>query len=136
MTAFQQTENLRQADFKKTSGYFSPDARADGQLFTSIGSPRGALMWPWLLPLACAEENLFEGIRSDTLSYFREKAISWHGKLPGERPSNHLRDSQICCVNCLAPFAHNPKALAELFVPLFPSLRRLLPMEDDRFRGI
>ena len=90
-------------------------------------------MRPWLIPLACAEENLFEGIRGDTLSYFREKAISWHDKLPGERPSNHLRDSQICCVNFPAPFAHNPKALAELFVPLFPSLRRLLPMEDDRF---
>jgi hypothetical protein len=133
MMTFVETENRRQAEFKQTSGYFSPDARADGECLSSFGSPGGTIRLPYLLPLPYAEENLFEGVREGALAYFRENDIAWHGELPGKRPTNHLRDSQICCINFLAPFADNPLALAELLRPLFPSLRRMLPVEDNRF---
>ena len=134
MTAFQEAQKLHKADFKKTSGYFSPEyARADGQLFTSIGSPRalscGRGSYRWRVPKKTSS-RASEATRCPTFARRR-----YHGTIscPESGRAITCRDSQICCVNFLAPFAHNPKALAELFVPLFPSLRRLLPMEDDRF---
>lgn len=132
MTTFLEDENRRQAEFKQTSGYFSAEARADGEYLPSFGTPGGPVRLPYLLPLGYAEENLFAGIREGTLAYFGRQDIAWHNELPGGRPTNHLRDSQICCVNFLAPFAENPAALTELLRPLFPDLRRVLPMEEGR----
>ena len=133
MKTFVETENRRQAEFKQTSDYFSLNARDNGECLRSFGSPGGIIRLPYLLPLSSAEENLFEDIRPSLLAYFQEKDIAWHGELPGKRPTNHLRDSQICCINFLAPFADNPLALVELLRPLFPSIHRMLPMEDNHF---
>ncbi len=79
-----------------------------------------------------SSENLFVSVREQALDYFRSNGIAWHSDLPGkDKPSNHLCDSQICCLNFLLPLRDDAEAVAELLRPVFPSLRRVLPMEDD-----
>jgi hypothetical protein len=126
MTHFLETEKQRQTAFKLAAPYFTPAARADG---VYAGRPR-----PFCLPAEQAEENLFPGIRDAALDYFTGCGIKWHQALPPAggphwRPSNHMCDSQVGCVNFLFPFAGHPEALAELLRPLFPGLRRMLPIE-------
>jgi hypothetical protein len=115
-------ERRRQADFKAASSYFSDAARADGIY-------RGRAR-PFCLPRDCAEENLFAGIRQPITTYFAAEEIKWHN---GEdrRPSNHMCSSQVCCANFLFPFANNPRALTELVRPVFPTVHRMLPMENE-----
>jgi len=120
MGQFLEAEKLRQAAFKGSSPYFSDAARADGPY---RGRPR-----PFCLPRECAEENLFHEIRTPALTYFAQQEIKWHDGQDG-KPSNHLCDSQVCCVNFLFPFADRPHALTELLRPVFPAIRRVLPME-------
>ncbi|RPI07635.1 MAG: hypothetical protein EHM71_10125 [Zetaproteobacteria bacterium] len=79
-----------------------------------------------------AEENLFPEIRQAALAYFKAHGIQWHDGHDG-KPSNHLCDSQVCCVNLLFPFAHRPDALAAVLRPLFPALRAMLPIEGGQY---
>lgn len=125
MGQFLEAEKRRQAGWKKSSSYLSDVARADG-IYKK--KPR-----PFCLPLECAEENLFAGIRATALDYFRRYGIGWHDGTEG-KPSNHLCDSQVSCVNFLFPLANKPRALVELLRPIFPSIRSVVPMEvPDQF---
>lgn len=120
MSCFLKSEKPQQAEFKVKSPYFSDAARADG-LYAD--SPR-----PFCLPLAHAEENLMPAIRSTALDHFAMNEIKWHQGQNG-KPSNHLCSSQVCCVNFLFPFADKPDALAALLRPLYPTLKRMIPIE-------
>jgi len=122
MGQFLDAEKLRQAALKKSSSYFTDAARADG---IYKGKPR-----PFCLPREHAEENLFHEIRQAALAYFRQQEIKWHDGQDG-KPSNHLCDSQVCCVNFLFPFVNKPRALVELLHPVFPTIRQVLPMENS-----
>ncbi len=124
MGKFLESEKPRQAAFKLSSGYFSSSARKEG---VYKGKPR-----PFCLPRECAEENLFEDIRQPALSFFKENGIKWHD---GEKglPSNHLCDSQVCCLNFLFPFANQPEALRDLLRPIFPTVQRMLPVEHSQY---
>jgi len=121
---FLENEKERQAAFKLSSPYFSEPARADG-LYN--GTPR-----PFCLPLAHAEENLFPGIRKTAISYFASERINWHDGQNG-KPSNHLCDSQVCCVNFLFPMRDKPCALAEVLRSVFPDIRQMLPIENGQY---
>ena len=120
MGRFLDSERRRQAIFKAASPYFTDAAR-------EYGIFRGKRR-PFCLPREHADENLFHEIRMTALGYFVQQGVKWH---QGQncKPSNHLCDSQVCCVNFLFPFADKPHALVELLRPLFPSIRRMLPME-------
>lgn len=122
MGKFLESEKRRLTSFKTTSPCFSAPARADG-LYR--GMPR-----LFCLPRQHAQENLYPGIRGTVTAYFEACGIKWHDGRDGD-PSNHLCDSQVCCANFLYPFADKPAALAELLRPLFPDIRRLLPMEQE-----
>jgi hypothetical protein len=122
MDTFLDSERRRQADFKATSSYFFDAARADGMYRRRAR--------PFCLPRECAEENLFAGIRQSITTYFAAQEIKWHGG-QGRRPSNHMCSSQICCANFLFPFANNPRALTELVRPVFRTVHRMLPMENE-----
>jgi hypothetical protein len=124
MGKFLESERRRQAKFKAISPYFSEAARADG---VYKGKPR-----PFCFPLDCAEENLFSEIRQTAQTYFAAQGIKWHDGQNG-KPSNHLCDSQVCCVNFLFPFAENPRALAEVLRPIFPGLCEMLPVENGQY---
>jgi hypothetical protein len=124
MSDFLESEKPRQAQLKNNPSYFSIAARADG-IYKS--KPR-----PFCLPLDRAEENLFPEIRQAAPAYFAAHRIKWHDGQNG-KPSNHLCDSQVCCVNFLFPFANQPRALAEVLRPAFPTIREMLPIESGQY---
>ena len=121
MGKFLETEKEWQAEFKRRSGYFTTEAQADG-LYRKI-------LRPFCIPQENADENLYHEIRQSALKYFTRHKIRWHDGKDG-LPSNHLCDSQVCCVNFLYPFSDKPEALAELLRPIFPTIQQLLPMES------
>jgi hypothetical protein len=124
MGEFLESEKLHQAEFKASSPYFSNAARADG---VYKGKPR-----PFCLPIEYAAENLFLEIRQAVLAYFASQGIKWHDGQNGQ-PSNHLCDSQVCCVNFLFAFSDKPDALASVLRPVFPDIRTMLPVENGQY---
>ncbi len=127
MGRFLEAEKQRQIAFKALSPTLSEDARRDGVY-------RGRAR-PFCLPLEHAEENLYPGIRTSALAYTARHGIGWHHGRDG-KPSNHMCSSQVCCVNFLFPLADQPHALAELLRPLYPELRRMLPIEDGLYGAL
>lgn len=124
MGKFLDSERIRQAQFKQESPCFSGAARQSGEY---AGKPR-----PFCLPPKLADENLFDGVRKPAREWFDAHKIKWHEDQNG-RPSNHLCDSQVCCVNFLFAFADRPEPLAKLLKPVFPELKQMVPVEDGRF---
>lgn len=124
MGKFLEEEKLRYVQYKNETAHLSQGARSDGLY-------KGKLR-PFCLPRDHAEENLFPGIRNIVPNYFAKYEIKWHDG-QDRRPSNHLCDSQICCVNFLMPFADQPRALAEVLRPLFPELKIMLPIENGQY---
>jgi hypothetical protein len=122
MGKFLNSEKKRLSAWKELTPYLSERARSPG-VFRK--RPRD-----FCLPRACAEENLYDEIRLAALGYFAAYGVMWH---QGQRCkcSNHLCDSMVSCVNFLFPFADKPEALATLLRSVFPSLRRVLPMEES-----
>jgi hypothetical protein len=124
MGYFLESEKQKQVQFKLNSSYFLLGAKGDGVY--------KGLARPFCLPLDRANENLYPGIRSSIKTYFEKHEIKWHDG-QNHNPSNHLCDSQVCCANFLFPFADKPEALASLLRPLFPTLNRMLPIEDMQY---
>ncbi len=122
MGRFLNAEKQRLETWKGTTPYLSEEARAPG---VYRGRPRD-----FCLPRHCAEENLYPDIRLLALGYVAAFDIKWHD---GRRCkcSNHLCDSMVSCANFLFPFAERREALGGLLRPLFPSLKRVLPLEDS-----
>lgn len=124
MGGFLESEKKIQAEFKVNSSYFSEPARADG---VYKHKPRA-----FCLPVDLAEQNLVPEIRQSALAHFARHRIKWHDG-QGGKPSNHLCDSQVCCVNFLFPFADKPTALAEVLHPVFPEVQNMLPIESGQY---
>ncbi|MBK9049666.1 MAG: hypothetical protein IPL78_01725 [Chloroflexi bacterium] len=124
MGKFLESEKGQQAKFKASSPTFSEAASADGLYKTKFR--------PFCLPREHSAENLFPGIRQNALDYFAAYQIKWHDAIQGN-PSNHLCDSQVCCVNFLFPFADQPCALADMLRPHFPTLHTMLPIENGQY---
>jgi hypothetical protein len=124
MGKFLDSEQDRQAQFKQSSPDFSGAARQNGEY---KDKPR-----PFCLPPSLAKENLFSGFRAAADEWFYHHKIKWHDGLNG-RPSNHLCDSQVCCVNFLFAFADQSEPLATLLKPLFPAIKQMVPVEDGKF---
>lgn len=122
MGKFLESEKVRLSKFKQESGYFSNESLADGFYRTKHRS--------YCVPRERSSENLFSGIRNSAINYFTEYEIIWHDVI-NKKPSNHLCDSMVSCVNFLFSFADKPMALKELFRPLFPTIEKILPMEKD-----
>lgn len=124
MGHFLESEKQQQAQFKHNSPSISAAARADG---VYKGKAR-----PFCLPLEYAAENLSPAIRQSALAYFEAQSVRWHDGRNG-KPSNHLCDSQVCCVNFLFPFANQPRALSEVLRPVFPAIHEMLPIEGGQY---
>ncbi len=119
-----ESEKPNQSAFKQSSPTFTPEARQDGFYRTKHH--------PFCLPLKYAEQNLFPAIRESALQHFAKHEIKWQDGQNG-KCSNHMCDSQVCCVNFLFPFADQPDALAHLLSPSYPQLDHMLPVEDGKF---
>lgn len=124
MRQFLITEKTNQIQFKLTSPTISPSARVDGIYKKHT--------YPFCLPVEHAAENLPPEIRAEAIAWFAERGIHWHDGA-GENPSNHLCDSQVCCVNFLFPFGDQPEALKRLLLPLYPHIDAMLPIEGGRY---
>ena len=123
MSIFLESEKPHQSAFKQSSPTFTPEAKEDGYYKTKDR--------PHCIPLQQAEQNLFPGIRESVLQHFARHEIKWHDGQNG-KCSNHMCDSQVCCVNFLFPFSDQPGALAQLLKPIFPQLDHMLPVEDGK----
>ncbi len=121
MATFLEAEYERQARFKATAACISPRARRPG-----VYRERARDYCP---PPEHAVENLFPGIRQTLPAYFARHEIKWHQGTHGA-PTNHMCGSQVCCANMLFPLADQPRALAALLRPLYPTLAEMLPFED------
>jgi len=124
MGSFLESEKIRLVGCKSTSLCLSASACPPG-LYK--GKSR-----PFCVALEYAEENLFPQIRESALDYFAKHSINWHDGHDG-KPSNHMCDSQVCCVNFLFPFSEEPESLAELLRRVYPTIRRMLAIEDGRY---
>jgi hypothetical protein len=100
---FKTEQKVAQSGWRKSTAFLSELARtAQGYYSKTGGGP-----YDFCLPIDCAEENLFEAIRPQALDYFRappgplggRSSVVWHDGRG--KPSTHLCDSQVCCVNFL-----------------------------------
>ena len=124
MGKFLENEKHRQTEFKANSPYFSEEARTDGLYKSKLMS--------FCLPVDYAEENLFTEIRKTCPAYFADFDIKWHDGQNG-KPSSHLCDSQVCCVNFLFPFAKKSHLLSKILKPIFPEFQEMLPIENEQY---
>ena len=124
MGKFLEDEKPKQAQFKADSPYFCEAAR-DAGVYKSKSRP-------FCLPIKLAEKNLVPEIRESALCHFAKHKIKWHDGQNG-KPSNHLCDSQVCCVNFLFPFADKPDELAQVFRLVYPEIDEMLPVESGRY---
>jgi len=123
MSKFLESEKPHQSAFKQASPTITPESRQPGLYKTKYR--------PFCLPLQHSEQNLFPSIRESALLHFAKHEIKWHDGQNG-KCSNHMCDSQVCCVNFLFPFADQPEALAHLLKPFYPQLDHMLPVEDGK----
>lgn len=124
MGKFLENEKPVQSLFKADSSYYSSEAKNDG---VYKNKP-----YPFCLPVNCSEQNLFPEIRETALSFFTDRGIKWHDGHNG-KPSNHLCDSQVCCVNFLFPFSKKPEALKSILLHIFPDIETMLPVENGQY---
>ena len=118
------TEKLRYTEFRERLASLPHVARQPGMY------KRFSRLFCW--PREFASENLCPEFRPAALDFFATRNIKWHEGQAG-LPSNHLCDSQVCCVNFLFPFSQDAVALRELLRPLFPTIQEVLPFDDGAF---
>jgi hypothetical protein len=130
------SEGRRRRDPVEAGGSFVPEARRcalEWKLHSASledaarvdGPYRGSGALSICLPAEYAALNLLPDAREAGLTRFRSGDIKWHDGI-GEGPTNHLLDSQIQCVNALAPFVDRPEDLRELFGSVLP-IAEVLP---------
>lgn len=124
MSTYKTEAKVNQIQFKSRTKTIYDQARMDGDY---RGLPR-----PFCLPIEYAQQNLYPPIQEAAINFFKRHNIKWHDG-HGEKPSNHLCDSQVCCINFLFPFADEPTELANLIRPIYPQISRMLPVEDEMY---
>lgn len=87
--------------------------------------------YPFCLPVEFASHNLLPGVREGAIELFKELDIPWHDSVAGG-PSNHLRDSQVQCVNALFAMVSDPDRIKLAFGGVV-DIAEVLHIEDGRF---
>lgn len=114
--------------WKRTTPTLPGSAREPGPYQTRRGLI-GPL--PVCLPRDYAEFNLLPDVRSAALDLFSSEAITWHDGVAAG-PSNHLLDSQVQCVNALAPGISDSTFVRTAFSALLP-IDEVLSIEPGRY---
>jgi hypothetical protein len=114
--------------WKQRTATLPDDARLPGHY-----SRRGKLEGPYpaCLPVEYAPHNLLPEVREGALALFAELDIPWHDSVAGG-PSNHLRDSQVQCVNALFAMVNDPDRIRRAFGHVVDVVE-VLAIEDGRF---
>lgn len=126
--SFAATENDRQARWKETTAHVPPAARAPGVYRRDAQEYAPS---PFCLPRDHAALNLLPSIREVALATFVELGIPWHDSVDGG-PSNHLRDSQVQCVNALAAMIDQHDRITKAFGHVL-DIAEVSQIEPDRF---
>lgn len=87
--------------------------------------------YPFCLPIEFAALNLLPEIREGAIALFTALDIPWHDSVAGG-PSNHLRDSQVQCVNALFEMVSDPERIKRAFGGVV-DISEVLAIEEDRF---
>lgn len=124
MGRFLEQEKKRLVPYKLSTAHISAEAKEPGVYRRKA--------YPFCQPRELSAENVYSGFRDEALDYFNRNGIKWHDAID-RKPSNHLCDSQVCSVNFLFAFHEQPEALAALLQPVYPELRRMLPVEDGQY---
>lgn len=122
--SFADRHTAQQVEWKQRTSTLPEGARAAG---TYRGSER---LYPVCLPVEYAAHNILPDVRDRALALFASLDISWHDSVAGG-PSNHLRDSQVQCVNALLPMTTDPVRIKRAFGHVV-DIAEVLPIEDDR----
>lgn len=93
--------------------------------------PRHNKSYPICLPVEFASYNLLPEVRVQAIDLFRELDIPWHDSV-ADGPSNHLRDSQVQCVNALFAMVADP-ARIKLAFGAAVDIAEVLEIENGRF---
>jgi hypothetical protein len=80
------------------------------------------------LPQSLATYDLLPEARALAVERFERLGIHWHNGTT-VAPSNHLRSSQVQCVNALMPFVDDPASLKTLFESVLP-IDKVVPFGD------
>jgi hypothetical protein len=87
--------------------------------------------YPVCLPIEFASHNLLPDVRDGAIELFTALDIPWHDSVGGG-PSNHLRDSQVQCVNALFQMVSDPERIKLAFGGVV-DIAEVLQIEDGRF---
>ena len=87
--------------------------------------------YPFCLPVEFASHNLLPEVRDGAIDLFKELDIPWHDSVAGG-PSNHLRDSQVQCVNALFAMVADAERIRLAFGGAV-DIAEVLPIEEGRF---
>ena len=122
------TQNRLAMAWKQRAATLPDEAREPGYY-----SRRGKLEGPYpvCLPIEYADHNLLPEVRDGAIALFKTLDIPWHDSVAGG-PSNHLRDSQVQCVNALFAMVADPDRIERAFGHAV-DIAQVLPIEPDRF---
>ncbi len=124
-SSYAKRENDVQIAWKKRTNTLPDDARRDGIY------PRFDRSLPYCLPPEYATLNLLPDVRDGAIALFCELGIPWHDSVDGG-PSNHMRDSQVQCVNALFPMVADPTRIVHAFGDVV-DIAEVLEIEPGRF---
>jgi len=77
-------------------------------------------------------KNLFEPIRTDAITYFRNNKVSWWG---GIKPTGHILSSQIACINHLFQIRNDKSAVLGILNTISKDFIEVLEIETDKFNS-
>jgi hypothetical protein len=126
VTQFVREERARAVAWKRVTADLTGPARQAADYYKGNGEVTEG-PFDYCLPPAHAVQNLLPDARDAGLDTFKRLDIAWHAGIRNG-PGNHLLDSQVQCVNALAPHAHDPAALRWLFGDTLP-IAEVLPIE-------
>lgn len=112
-------------EWKRRTATLPAEAKASGVY------PKLSKVYPICLPVEFAAHNLLPEVRDEAIDLFNELDIPWHDSVAGG-PSNHLRDSQVQCVNALFAMVADPRRIKLAFSHVV-DIAEVLAIEDGRF---
>ncbi|WP_299926114.1 hypothetical protein [uncultured Nocardioides sp.] len=102
--------NERAIQWKLSTAILPDEARSPG----AVRGWGGSFDVDYALPAAYATHNLLPEVRQPALDLFEQHGIVWHQGIDGG-PTNHLRSSQVQCVNALGQMMSDPERVKKAF---------------------
>lgn len=102
--------NAKAVQWKRDSSALPEEAKARG----TVRGWGGTYDVDYALPAAYASHNLLPEVRESVLDLFDTHKIAWHQSIDGG-PSNHLRSSQVQCVNALGRMMADAERIKRAF---------------------